>query len=368
MASSYYLTPRSPPRTSPTACDRRAELQAFDDTKTGVKGLVDNQIAKIPKIFVHPPYYNIDDSTHPTNARLSIPVIDLQKNHDEIVKMIGDASETWGFFQVVNHGIPESTLDGSLKAIRSFHEQEEEIKKLFYTREWSKRVVYNCNFDLFNSPTANWRDTVFLNMAPNPPLPEELPEILREAIWEYSNRVIEFARQLLRLMSEALGLSPDHLLEIECAWPRAMVGHYYPPCPEPYLTIGTSGHSDNSFITLLLQDNLGGLQVKHQNQWVDVAPIKGALVINIGDLLQLISNDKYKSVEHRVLSSKKGPRISVGMFCGRDTGSLRIYEPIKELLSEDNPPKYRKTTIEEFTKFYRSKGLDGTPLLKQFEL
>ncbi|KAL8026400.1 hypothetical protein ABFX02_14G024800 [Erythranthe guttata] len=362
-----------------TKYDRRAELQAFDDTKAGVKGLVDAGVTELPRIFIHPPESLKDITTTTTSTKSThsstFPVIDLDgidtdpRIREKIVDEVGKAAESWGFFQVINHGIEARILEEMLDGIRRFNEQETAIKKQYYSRDLTAAFKFNSNFDLFSSPAANWRDSIFIPVAPNPPKPEELPLVCREIMLEYSKQVMELGKTLLKLLSEGLGLSPNRLMEMECADSLALISHYYPACPEPDKTLGTTRHSDNDFVSVLLQDNLGGLQVVHDDRWVDVVPIPGALVINIGDLLQLVTNDKYKSVEHRVLASNTGPRISVASFFGRDSGpSPKVLAPIEEMLSEENPPKYRPTTAKEYTDFFRAKGLDGTSALLHFRL
>ena len=104
---------------------------------------------------------------------------------------------------------------------------------------------------------------------------------------EYSRQVKVLGRLLFELLSEALGLNPDHLESLDCAKGHSILHHYYPACPEPELTMGTTRHSDPDFLTILLQDHIGGLQILSQDGWIDVPPVPGALVVNIGDLLQV---------------------------------------------------------------------------------
>ncbi|XP_052625914.1 1-aminocyclopropane-1-carboxylate oxidase homolog 1 [Lactuca sativa] len=154
-----------------------------------------------------------------------------------------------------------------------------------------------------------------------------------------------------------------------CAEEIQVTGHYYPPCPQPELAIGTTEHSDAGFITILQQDLVGGLKIFYQNKWADVRPTPGALVVNGGDLLQLVTNDKFVSARHKVMANKVGPRISVASFflANLKLEALKVLEPIKELLSEDEPAKYKSATAKEFLDYFYSKGLDKTPALLHFK-
>jgi isopenicillin N synthase-like dioxygenase len=286
------------------------------------------------------------------------------------------AAETVGFFQLVNHGVPDELLSEMLASVRRFNEAPPEAKLPYYTRDARRKLRFNSNFDLFQSPAANWRDTLFCEAAPEPPRAEELPPAVRHVMLEYGGAAREVAARVLALLSEALGLSPGHLAGMGCAEGLSLVCNYYPPCPEPDLTLGCSAHSDPSFLTVLLQDAhaQGGLQALLASGWVDVPPVPGALLVNVGDLLQLVSNGRFRSVEHRVVAnrSRDTARVSVACFFNADIArSTRLYGPIEKLItSGDGPGRalYRSVTVPEFLAHYDKKGLDGRPALHHFQL
>lgn len=133
--------------------DRTIELKSFDNTIVGVKGLVDAGVDKIPRIFIHP-HDVLDEMPERSKTHYNFPIIDLDGINDlvgnkrkEIVDRVCEASENWGFFQVVNHGVPNGVMEEMLEGVRRFYEQETEAKKEWYTRDVNKAVVYNSNFD-----------------------------------------------------------------------------------------------------------------------------------------------------------------------------------------------------------------------------
>ncbi|KAL3500396.1 hypothetical protein ACH5RR_039489 [Cinchona calisaya] len=128
-------------------CDRAKEIEEFQETKAGVKGLVDSGMVSIPRIFVH---HEKTLGNYPTNNNLQVPLIDLEglqysDRRIEIVDQIHRASETWGFFQLINHGIPISKLDELLQCHKQFHEQPTVVKKEHYSLRSNQHVRFFSN-------------------------------------------------------------------------------------------------------------------------------------------------------------------------------------------------------------------------------
>ncbi|CAN1287711.1 1-aminocyclopropane-1-carboxylate oxidase homolog 4 [Linum perenne] len=286
--------------------DRQKEVRDFEESKLGVKGLVDTGISSIPRFFIH--NNSNPAAANPNAGNESIPTIDLSGERSKVVEQVSDAARRFGFFQIVNHGIPIQVLDRCVRSVRGFHELPTEKKEKLYGRQVCRSTVIEWN--------------------------------------ESTKRVGELVMELL---CEGLGLDSEALKKKKFLESRTMVGAYYPYCPQPELTVGIAAHTDAGAVTLLLQDEVGGLQVDEVGglqvligeNWVDVVPVQGALVVNIGDLLQIMSNDEYKSVKHRVRANPSSkPRVSVVVFFHTSEPDA-IAGPFPELISDQKPAVYR---------------------------
>jgi isopenicillin N synthase-like dioxygenase len=273
--------------------DRAALLKAFDEARTGVRGLVESGVSSVPALFLHPDPYASAPLAPPG---VSIPVVDLSLPAPVAAAAAAEAARSWGFFHLVNHhqtlGVPEDYPARALAAVRAFNELPAAERSAHYGRSMAGGVSYFSNIDLFRTPAASWRDTVQVAFGPQRCDPACIPAVCRDELLEWDTHATTVGRALLGLLSEGLGLGSTRLEEASYLEGRAMVCHYYPVCPEPERTMGIVPHTDPGGLTILAQDCVGGLQVKQTDDegasyWVDVKPVPGALVINVGDLLQV---------------------------------------------------------------------------------
>ncbi|KAF8404053.1 hypothetical protein HHK36_008930 [Tetracentron sinense] len=251
---------------------------------------------------------------------MAIPVIDFSKLNGEerakIMAQIANGCEEWGFFQLVNHGIPEELLERVKKVCSEWYksEREEDFKnstpmKLLEQLEEAKTGEKLENVD--------WEDVITL--LDDNEWPSESPEF-KETMKEYRYEVKKLAEKVMEVMDENLGLPKGYIKkefdadEDNQAFFGTKVSHY-PPCPSPELVNGLRAHTDAGGVILLFQDDVvGGLQILKEGQWIDVQPLPNSIVINTGDQIEVLSNGRYKSVWHRVLATPDGNRRSIASF------------------------------------------------------
>lgn len=174
--------------------------------------------------------------------------------------------------------------------------------------------------------------------------------MISDVVEEYEKEMKKLAGRLMKLILESLGVAEE-----DAKWavgPRgercsALQLNSYPACPDPGRAMGLAEHTDSTVLTILHQSNTSGLQVFREGSgWVTVPPIPGALVINAGDLLHILSNGLYHSVLHRAVVNRSRHRISVAYLYGPPPG-IKI-SPLSKLVAEGQPPLYRAITWSEY--------------------
>ncbi|XP_030496523.2 protein DMR6-LIKE OXYGENASE 1 [Cannabis sativa] len=329
---------------------------------------VDNNPMSISEKFIVPEEHQANLSQVSTQA--SIPIIDLSiTDHNLLVHKITQACEEYGFFQITNHGVPKDLCKKTMTAVADFYSLPSQERSQFTdTTKPVKIIGYLLNSKDQESPNiALWSES--LNHPWDPAgdfaslLPQNPPQY-RETFAEYAKEVNELMKRLFGLISEGLGLEKDYLVNKlgENPWLTALA-NFFPPCPNPELTLGMSTHTDLSALTVLMQsEEISCLQVLKDDKWIAVHPLPNAFVINLGDQLEVMSNGRLKSVHHRVVNNKMQQRISVAFFYGPNMET--VIGPIEELTNEEHPPLYRTYTCTEFMEEYKRQA-GKRPMVKE---
>ncbi|EXC35356.1 Naringenin,2-oxoglutarate 3-dioxygenase [Morus notabilis] len=278
-----------------------------------------------------------------------IPVISLagidevEGRRAEICKKIVEACEDWGIFQVVDHGVDAALISNMSRLAREFFALPPE-EKLRFDMSGGKKGGFIVSSHLQGEAVNDWREIVTYFSYPLrhrdysrwPDKPEGWIAVTEE----YSEKLMGLACKLLEVLSEAMGLDKEALTKACVDMDQKVVINYYPKCPQPDLTLGLKRHTDPGTITLLLQDQVGGLQSTRDggNTWITVQPVEAAFVVNLGDHGHYLSNGRFRNADHQAVVNSNYSRLSIATFQNPAPEAtvypLKIREGEKSILEE----------------------------------
>ncbi|MBA0759255.1 hypothetical protein Gotri_022168 [Gossypium trilobum] len=301
---------------------------------------------------------------------LELPLIDLSHlnlgplERQECIEKMGQAAIEWGFFQIVNHAVPDELLN------RLKQEQIKVFQQPFDKKSENNFLNLSVQSYRWGNPLAtslrnlSWSEALHISLKDiskmdeynklrsdairhGPLLLSSSPDQCHcglsypmSTIEEYAEKANFLAQRLAEYLAQNLGIKANYFQENCSPSSSSLRMNRYPPCPYPSMMFGIIPHTDTDFLTIVSQDQVGGLQLKRNGRWVSVKPNPKALVVNIGDFYQALSNGVYKSITHRVIANQETERYSAAYFY------CPTYETVIESCSK--PSLYKKFSFKEY--------------------
>ncbi|MBA0796591.1 hypothetical protein Gohar_007351 [Gossypium harknessii] len=292
-----------------------------------VQALASKNLKDIPSRYIRP---EVEFDVVSIDESYQIPVIDMSKlGHDDEQQKLHLACKDWGFFQLINHGVGDEVIDKMKIDIQEFFELP-----------LNEKLAYRITLKATAKPL--------------------------ETLDKYSMALQKVTIRLTRLIAKNLGTDPETFASFFEDGTQGIRMNYYPPCAQASKVIGLAPHSDSTALTLLIQVNeVEGLQIKKNGKWIPVKPISGAFIINIGDVMEIMSNGEYKSIEHRAVVNPNKERLSIAAFHSPNISTM--IGPLPDVVKAKEAG-YRTKPHEEFVRLTISSKLDGKGLLDQMKL
>ncbi|XP_059630240.1 flavonol synthase/flavanone 3-hydroxylase-like [Cornus florida] len=325
-----------------------------------VQALAHGALHELPEQFIRPA------NERPENTKavegMTVPVIPLSLPHDVLVDEISKACSEWGFFLITDHGVASQLIQRLREVGEEFFELPQKEKESYANDPSNGKFDgYGTKMTQNLDEKVEWVDYFFHIMYPPSKVNHDVwpknPPSYREVTEKYNEEMLGVTNKLLELLSEGLDLEENALKSCLCSEEieLEMKINMYPPCPQPHLALGVEPHTDMSAITILVPNDVPGLQVWKDGNWVAVQYLQNALFVHVGDQIEVLSNGKYKSVLHRSLVNKERTRMSWAVFCAPPQEAM--IGPLPELVDDKNPAKYSTKTYAE----YRYRKLNKLP-------
>ncbi|MEX0977440.1 MAG: 2-oxoglutarate and iron-dependent oxygenase domain-containing protein [Pirellulales bacterium] len=301
---------------------------------------------------------------------IEIPIVDVGPlagglpSSTEVARQLGQACRECGFFYVVGHGVDQRLCAHLVELSRQFFAQDTAQKMRIAMahggRAW--RGYFQVGDEL-TSGKPDRKEGLYFGaelpadhpavLAMTPMHGENLfPDVLefREVVLEYMDALEQLGHRLMAALAVSLGLGESYFAERYTGDPLVLFRIFnYPAAPavDPEAAWGVGEHTDYGVLTMLMQDQTPGLQVKSRSRWIDAAPIAGSFVCNIGDMLDRMTRGIYRSTPHRVLKSSGRDRLSFPFFF--DPNFNAQVRPIDELaghpIEDDSHERWDRANV-----------------------